>query len=116
MIYTTTNPLNYDHSLKSNISVSEVSGGNETSLNGMPRISNSSYKDALERSSAGVALLSDHGEYKLEVHIVEVDQPSWAVDVTVEMQVKYTLTNVEENKIILNETLLSSNTATKSDS
>jgi len=103
--------LNY----KNAISIQSTNGGTETSSMGTSQIDNDEFKKAVIASLINAGLYSRGGKYKLKIEIVDIEQPSFGLDMTVTMTVKYTLLNYENKSIVFQRTIKSPYTATVGD-
>ena len=107
--------LSYNLGLKKQISAQQVTGGSETSPLWTSEISCQSFKAAIESSLKSEGLFSDKGRYTLKANIIDVGQPFMGFNMTVTTHVRYILTDVRTNKIVLDEIIVTPFTATVSD-
>ena len=114
MIVQKTN-FTYDKPLKNNIEVSNVVGGRDTNPMVASQIDNNSFKEAVIFSLKQEGLYQENSQYRLEVSIVNLDQPLFGLDMTVVMNVQYTLLDDKTDKIIWREFVTETFTATFSD-
>lgn len=107
----------FDTTLKSNVGVSSVTGGEETNPAWTSEIDNSAFAGALNQSLKNQGLLSENGRYQLKALMLEVDQPMFGLDFEVITHVRYILTDSENNgAVVLDETIIAPYTATIGDS
>ncbi len=105
----------YDESLKNNVEVASVSGGESTNALWTSEISSEAFSSAVKQSLSEQGLLSENGKYQLQVKMIEVDQPSFGFDMTVTTHVQYVLTDTSNNSVILDEVIVAPHTATTGD-
>ncbi|WP_228706116.1 hypothetical protein [Marinobacter sp. LV10R520-4] len=106
----------YDTDLNNNLNVTNVSGGEETNPAWTSEIDNDAFAGALKQSLRKQGLLSGNGRYQLEALLLEVDQPIFGLDFEVTTNVRYILTDRENNDaIVMNETIVAPYTATIGD-
>ena len=106
----------YDTALENNVDVTNVSGGEETNPAWTSEIDNDAFAGALKQTLQKQGLLSSSGRYQLEALLLEVDQPMFGLDFKVTTQVKYILTDRENNgTVVLNEMIVAPYTATIGD-
>ena len=107
-----------DPALSHAITVSDVTGGQETNPLLSSQISNENFKEALKLSLEKANLHSNSlgGKYKLNAKLIKLDQPFLGLDLTVTAQVHYILKNSKTNQVIYNKNIDSSYTAKVSDS
>ena len=105
----------YEESIKNNIDVGNVFGGRSTNSMGASQIDNYSFKKAILLSLKQEGLYQENSQYRLEVSIINLDQPLIGLDMTVIMNVQYTLIDDKNDKIIWRELVAESYTATFSD-
>lgn len=80
--------------LRHDISVSEISGGDQANTHWNAGIGNDEFRRALETTLYRVGLLErarGEGRYGLQVELESIDQPDLGLSVTVTARVKYTL-------------------------
>jgi len=105
----------YDDKLAKEINVGSVSGGEETNPAWTSEISNEAFSGALRESLIRQGIFSKKGKYKLEVKLLNVDQPMFGLDLTVTTHVQYILTDTSSKDIVMDETIVAQHTATFSD-
>lgn len=105
----------YDSTIKKNVGLSSVSGGEKTNPLWTSEISNEAFTGAVKLSLESQGLLSENGRYKLEVSLLKVDQPAFGLDMTVTTSVKYVLTDSKNNTTLIDATIDAPYTATFSD-
>ncbi len=116
MVYIESSGMTYDESLKNDVMVNPVQGGEETNPLWTSEISAEAFQKAVEMSLSSQKLLSGNGRYKLKVILSKVDQPMFGLDLTVTTNVNYVLVDTETDKIIFDEDIVAPFTATFSDS
>jgi hypothetical protein len=99
----------------------QVSGGKETSSVRSSQISDKDFTQALRESieKAGLfaqAVEASGGTYRLEAYIGELTQPFIGFDMSVTMEVTYTLTDTRSQQIVLKKPISVTHTATTRDS
>ncbi len=105
--------------LKDNVSINNVTGGQETNPLWTSEIGNNEFRQALEQSLRATQLLSrdgNSGRYILSARILSVDQPLFGFSITVTTTVQYTLVDKANKDEVFNETISAPYTATVSDS
>jgi hypothetical protein len=105
----------YSSEIKKNVVLSSVEGGEETNPAWTSEISGLAFSGAIKQSLVKEGLYSDDGQYSLSVEMVEIDQPSFGLDMTVTTIVKYVLTEKSSGKIILDKEVNAPYTATMGD-
>lgn len=105
----------YDAKLKNDMKLDAVSGGKKTNPAWASNISNEAFSGALKESLKKQGLFSENGKYKLQVKMLKLDKPMFGLDLNVTTHVQYILTDTSSNKIILEETIVASHTATFQD-
>jgi hypothetical protein len=105
----------YDSALRHEVSVSSVSGGEDTNPAWTSEIGNEEFSGAIKQSLAAQGLLSDNGRYQLAVNLSEVDQDLFGLDLTVVTKVKYTLIDSRNTNMVMDETITTPYTATFGD-
>ena len=107
----------YGSELVSNISVTTVGGGTETNPMWVSQVSDAEFAQALMASLdiAGLLNLNQSGEYILEAHIVNIEQPLMGFDLTVTADIYYRLTDVVSSRLIYEKKLATTYTAVFSD-
>lgn len=104
--------------LKNNVSVKDVTGGQETNPAWKSNIGSSEFEQALEGSLKSAGLLApgkQAGTHFLTVHLQKVDQPFIGISMTVTATVEYVLTERSTGKNILTKTIALPYTAQFSD-
>lgn len=101
--------------LKQNIAVDNVSGGQRTNPAWTSEISNEAFGSALKQSLAHQNLLGDNGRYRLKVELVNVDQPLFGLNATLNTSIRYTLVDRQTSQTVMSETVNASYTATIGD-
>jgi len=112
-------PAGVHHSRES-VSV-QVSGGKETSSVRTSQISDKDFAQALRESIEKAGLFAQtaeapRGTYRLEAYIGELTQPFIGFDMTVTMEVTYTLTDTRSQQVVLKKPISATHTATTGDS
>ena len=104
--------------LINSISIKHVDGGKETNRIGKSQIGNEAFKDALTISLLDAELLAagSNGAYALEAKIINVEQPTFGLNLTAVTNIQYTLTRVEDSNEIFSETIEAPYTAQFTDS
>ena len=117
MIYdgTSIDKSQFDRSLKQQVSVDTVSGGEETNPMWTSEISNEAFSGAVKQSLNNMGLLAPKGRYQLNVKLLNVDQPLFGFDMTVTTNVQYTLTDIKTGRVIFDRKVSAAHTATVSD-
>ncbi|MDL0433656.1 hypothetical protein QPM17_21155 [Marinobacter sp. TBZ242] len=106
----------YDTALENNVDVTNVSGGEETNPAWTSEIDNDAFAGALKQTLQKQGLLSGSGRYQLEALLLEVDQPMFGLNFEVTTQVKYILSDRDNNgAVVMNETIVAPYTATVGD-
>jgi len=102
------------HQSSSNVTVA-VSGGSSTNGMGASQISDDDFAKALSDSIAKSGLfkevLPSGGRYKLTAFIGKVDQPVFGFNMTVKMEVSYTLVDTQSGKTVWSKNVASEHTA-----
>lgn len=115
MAHTESLGIAYDDSLKNEVKVKPVQGGEETNPLWTSEISAAAFQKAVKMSLSSQGLLSEDGRYKLKVILSKVDQPFFGLDLTVTTHVSYILVDTKTNQIIFDEVIVTPHTATFSD-
>ena len=107
------------HHSKETISVT-VTGGQDTSSAGASQISSKDFaqalRDSIEKSGLfSKAMDAEGGTYKLDAYIGELAQPILGFDMTVTLEVGYTLTDTRSQRPIWKKSIRSTYTATTKD-
>lgn len=106
----------YDIALENNVDVTNVSGGEKTNPAWTSEIDNDAFAGALKQTLQKQGLLASSGRYQLEALLLEVDQPMFGLNFEVTTQVKYILTDRDNNgAVVMNETIVAPYTATVGD-
>jgi hypothetical protein len=113
-------PTGEVHRSKETVSV-VVTGGKETSSGGVSQISSKDFgqalRDSIEQSRLfSKALDTADGTYRLSAYIGELAQPFIGFDMTVTLEVGYTLADTRSQKSIWKKSIRSTYTATTKDS
>ncbi len=108
-------PKNYPAALRRNITVTNVSGGEETNPAWTSEIGNEQFMAALIESLRAQTLYSGRGIFNLEVQMIEVEQPMFGLDITVTTKIRYTMKNSTSESTVFDETITASYTATVKD-
>jgi len=107
-------PVTAVHKSSSGVAVA-VSGGKETSKAGASQISNDAFAQALRDSITKSGLFNDasgaNSRYKLSAFIGKVSQPMMGFSMKVSMEVSYTLTDTQTNKVVWTQNVESTHTA-----
>ena len=102
--------------LKNAITVGDVTGGSETNPILASKVSNGSFKSALESSlTLSVLKGGPDAPYKLNANLVSLDQPTMGFNMTVTSVVKYTLLAKDKPAPVMEETVVTPYTANFSD-
>jgi hypothetical protein len=94
--------------LRDNIGVSDVSGGDKTNPHWESEIGNDDFRRILESSLNSAGLLErarGEGRYLLSAVLESIDQPSIGVSLTVTTLVKYTLTDERTGETVYQESV-----------
>lgn len=105
-------------SLRTNIFVKSVSGGEDTNPMWTSEIGSDQFKMALEQSLAKARLLDivrEDSNYELSVRMLEVDQPWGGIDMTVTATISYQLIDRTNNRVVYDRTISRPYTAEFSD-
>ena len=113
-------PAGEIHHSRESVSV-QVSGGKETSSVRTSQISDKDFAQALRESIEKAGLFAQtaeapRGTYRLEAYIGELTQPFIGFDMTVTMEVTYTLTDTRSQQVVLKKPISATHTATTGDS
>ncbi len=107
----------FDSKLKNQIEIKEGQGGQETNPLLTSEISGKDFSDALAISLNRANLLTkDNGRYDLNSNVISVKQPFAGLDLTVRMNVHYTLKDNNSNRMLIDKYISSEYTAKFSDS
>jgi ABC-type uncharacterized transport system auxiliary subunit len=97
----------------------KVDGGREKNPMGVPKISNESLLEAptqsIEKSGLFSSVRDGDSDYRLELYVVKVSQPYVGTDMTVSVEIAWTLKNGKTNEIMWRKSLKTSDTATPSE-
>lgn len=98
----------------------QVAGGNETNPLWKSQISNADFAAAIRKSiseSKLFARIADAmpGDYRLDVMIARIQQPSFGASFSVSMECSWRLTHVPENAVVWEKAVTSSFTASMGD-
>lgn len=105
------------HPVREAVQVGGVDGGKETNALWTSQISNESFKDALEQTLALHTMLAENdARYRLDVELVELNQPFIGLNMTVKADVKYRLTDTTDGSVLFDEVFHSEYTAAFGDS
>ncbi|PSW05714.1 hypothetical protein C9I89_08205 [Photobacterium lipolyticum] len=109
--------MSFDKSLTSSIEVNKVGGGEETNPMWTSEIGNNEFEAALKSSLKSLDLLSKSNQptYELSASLMEVEQPTFGLDMEVTSSIRYILVEKISNKIILDEIIKAPYTATFGD-
>lgn len=100
------------------VSVSDVSGGQETDPLQLSQIANADFKKALVSSLRAAGLLSETGRprYVVSAELIGMQQPVFGFNMRVTSRIRYTLKDAKTDAVILVEEIVAPYTATVSDS
>ncbi len=112
-------PAGEVHKSRESVSV-QVAGGKETSAAGTSQISDAAFAAALRESIQKSGLFAkvvegSDSRYRLEAFIGQLSQPLFGFDMTVTMEVSYTLTEPSAQKKVWQQSVSSVHTATMGD-
>lgn len=98
-----------------------TTGGSETGALDSSNVSNEDLKAALETSIADSRLFKQviqgkGGDYELNVAVVQLDKPMFGASFTVRLETAWTLTKVGDHSVAMRKAIVSSHTASMSDS
>lgn len=98
----------------------EVGGGRDTNSMGKSQIADDQLRlavvDAIKTSKTFSSVVEGKGgDYKLDVSIINMTQPSFGLSFTVTMEMGWSLTEVSSGKLVWREAVKSEHTATTSD-
>ncbi len=105
--------------LKGAIVLEKVSGGEDTNPLWTSEVSNEGFQGALQGSLEKSGLLAktkEDAKFNLSASLFSLDQPLFGLDLTVKSKVKYAVTERTDAKVIFDEAVDSSYTATFGDS
>lgn len=94
-----------DASLRENIAVKDITGGQETNPAWKSEIGTPEFKQALESSlrTAGLLAQGQDGAYMLTTHLESVDQPIFGLNMTVTATVSYMVTERATGKEVFSK-------------
>ena len=108
--------LQNHHPFSVNVS---VSGGRETNPLWVSEVSNDAFAQAIRDSisSSGLfrSIVSSGQDYSLAVDITKVSEPGFGIDMTYHLTANWVLTRMADQKIMLQEEVAASHTATMGD-
>jgi len=111
-------PVAVTHASSSDVSVS-VLGGKDTTKMGASQISDDAFaqalRDSISQSGLFKAVAATGGRYKLSAFIGKVDQPMMGFNMTVKMEVSYTLVDTKSGKAVWSKNIASEHTAKPSE-
>ncbi|WP_231566667.1 hypothetical protein [Vibrio variabilis] len=109
--------LAFDENLNSAIELNQVGGGEETNPMWTSEIGNKEFEAALKSSLKSQYLLSRDSQsiYELSATLMEVEQPTFGLDMEVTSTVRYILVEKSTNQIIFDELIKAPFTATFGD-
>lgn len=111
-------PVSDNFFLKNEISLTEVTGGEETNPMWTSEVDSQGFRKAIEESLRIQQLLAPgntNGKYSLRVNLEEVDQPSFGLNFTVTSTANYLLQGSKTKNTILDKNITASHTATFGD-
>ncbi|HEY6098912.1 MAG TPA: hypothetical protein VIW03_05755 [Anaeromyxobacter sp.] len=96
------------------VAVGNVTGGEETNPATTPKIADGPFREALQASLRLAGLLSDQPNPPLVVSatLVKLDQPMFALDMTVTSVVRYTVREARTGAVVIDEEITAAHTAT----
>lgn len=104
--------------LGSNIGNVEVTGGSDTNPMWTSKVSSSAFQRALEESLKAAGLFNNLGassRYQLTADLLNLDQPTFGLDMTVSANVRYSLVEKSSRKEIFSKLIQETYTAKFSD-
>lgn len=101
----------YSGEIQGNTGLGDVSGGQKTNPAWTSEIDNESFSGAVKESLRLQGLYSDNGNYRLDVKMIEVDQPLFGLNLEVTTHVQYLLTDVANGTVVFDETVVAPFTA-----
>lgn len=109
--------ITFDQNLNNSIELNQVGGGEETNPMWTSEIGNKEFEAALKSSLRSQYLLSRNNQavYELSAILMEVEQPTFGLDMEVISTVRYILVEKSTNKIIFDERIRAPYTATFGD-
>jgi len=105
----------FDEQLKSQIAISETTGGKKTNPLWVSSISNEAFQEAVIQSLKANDLYSETGSYTLNIELQKVKQPIVGISMTVTTTVRYVLSDQANDRVLLDEVIVSPHTAKISD-
>ena len=95
------------------VAVDEVVGGRQTSAMDSSKIDNASFKQALVSSFVTAGLLgeSDAARYKVTATLLQLEQPTGGIDMTVTSKIRYTVKDTKSGAVVFEEEIVASHTA-----
>jgi hypothetical protein len=92
-------------------------GGGETDAAGYTNISNQDLAGAIEESIINSGLFSsvikdDSADYKLSVYLISMTKPMFGFSFTIDMEMSWSLVNMETGNAVMRESIKSSHTTT----
>jgi len=98
------------------VSIGDVGGGKETNPLWTSQVSSEGFTEALRQSFAAHAMLAtDEGDYRLDAELMKLKQPFAGTNMSVTSDVKYTLTNLQTDAVVFDETISEKYTASFGD-
>lgn len=103
--------------LAGSVAVSDVAGGQETHPLWTSQIDDAAFREALLASLRSVGFLSERGDapLALQVRLVKLDQPLFGFNMTVTSVVHYTVKDVRNGAVLIDEDVTAEHTATMGD-
>jgi len=102
----TTTQASANSPLQNAIAVGAVTGGKDTLPFWKSEVGDSKFESALKISLGNAGLLAkDAGKYRLDVQLVDLDQPFISFNTTVTSTVHYTLTELASSKTTFDQTI-----------
>ena len=101
-----------DSPLYRNVTVTEVKGGEQTTLISKSKLSDTAFENALETSLDVIgaldrSLLTDQGPIGIQVEILKVDQPNLQISFTTTARIKYTVLAAKTGNRLFQRTISS---------
>ncbi|WEM41137.1 hypothetical protein PTW35_10840 [Photobacterium sp. DA100] len=109
--------MTFDEKLTNAIAVNQVDGGEETNPLWTSEIGNAEFESALKHSLQLLTLIAKDGqpEYELSAQLMEVDQPSFGLDMEVTSSIRYVLIEKSSQDVVFDEVIVAPYTATFGD-
>lgn len=105
------------HPLHEALVVNAVTGGSETNPIWKSKVSSSNFRGALETSLNLTTMLAhDAGRFTVDADLVELDQPTLAINFDVKTTVRYTIRSRTDNSVVWRETIVTNYEAVFTDS